>query len=66
MRPLHSGAAYAKTDNFYNYASTGDFVLDDVMCVGDEVDIFDCPRMDKTPIGKHYCYSFEVAGVVCS
>ena len=40
---------------------TGDILLDDVQCFGNELNILECPS-----IRVHNCDHFEDAGVTCS
>ncbi len=42
---------------------TGDIVLDDVNCVGDETSLFFCPH---SGINTHNCDHSEDAGVMCT
>ena len=42
--------------------SRGPINLDDVICTGDEADLFSCRH---SPIGEHNCYHGEDAGVIC-
>ncbi len=42
---------------------TGQIVLDDVNCVGDETSLFFCPH---TGINNHNCDHSEDAGVICT
>ena len=41
---------------------TGNIWLDDLSCVGSEVNIFDC---NAEPVGEHNCYHVEDVGVMC-
>ena len=41
---------------------SGDIILDEVDCNGDEAMLGDC---SSNPIGVHNCLSFEAAGVGC-
>ncbi len=52
-----------------DYKTNNEFWLDDILCVGTETRLIDCPRgtgQSTTPVGTHNCKSFEHAGVVCS
>ena len=42
---------------------TGSILLDQVQCIGNESNIFDCPR---NQIGVHDCSHGEDAGVTCT
>ena len=41
---------------------TGPITLDNVLCVGGEARLIDCPA---NPIGSHNCQHSEDAGVIC-
>lgn len=41
---------------------SGDILLDDVKCIGNEERLLDCPSND---IGDHSCVHFQDASVVC-
>ena len=41
----------------------GPILLDQVRCIGNETNLFDCPR---NPIGQHDCSHFEDASVTCT
>ena len=47
----------------FGHGGHGNFVLDDVKCVGTETSVFDCPA---SPEFTHNCASTEWAGVKCS
>ncbi|NXC44285.1 DMBT1 protein, partial [Penelope pileata] len=55
-------AVSAKNDAFFG-EGTGDILLDDVKCTGDESFLVQCSH---TEMGTHDCYHKEDAGVVCT
>ena len=57
----HEGAV-AVNEAFYGQGS-GDILLDEVHCVGNEDNIGDCPHQDW---GVHDCGHSEDAGVICT
>ncbi|KAH9508815.1 Neurotrypsin [Bulinus truncatus] len=54
--------AIAVTDNGFHYNRTREFWLDDVMCSGNEMSLFNCSH---STWGQHDCGAGEVAGVRC-
>ncbi|NXH17276.1 DMBT1 protein, partial [Bucco capensis] len=54
-------AVSAKIDAFYG-EGTGDILLDNVVCTGDESSLEQCSHRG---IGTHDCYHKEDAGVIC-
>ena len=62
MRILFSGSEATTRSHFKYEFEPVDFWLDDVLCVGDESSLFDCPNRG---IGSHNCRAHEQAGVIC-
>ena len=54
--------AFARGEAFYGEGS-GQILLDDVNCVGTEIQLLQCPH---SGIGIHNCGHHEDAGVVCT
>ncbi len=65
------GFAAGSVDNVLRFSSarfgrgSGDIVLDDVSCSGDEFGMLDCPRRGNIAVGTHNCRHSEDVGVRC-
>ncbi|XP_063968684.1 deleted in malignant brain tumors 1 protein-like [Lytechinus pictus] len=61
------GFSHALEAVIYAYTfgqGSGPIVLDDIFCSGSEMNLFECPRLDRG-IGDHDCRHIEDAGVRC-
>ena len=65
------GFAAGSVDNVLRFSSarfgrgSGDIVLDDVSCSGNEFGMLDCPRRGNIAVGTHNCRHSEDVGVRC-
>ncbi|XP_038061131.1 deleted in malignant brain tumors 1 protein-like [Patiria miniata] len=61
-RQLGLGDAQKATHNAYFGPGTGDILLGNVSCSGNEDTLMDCSH---PPVGTHHCTHMEDAGVIC-
>ena len=61
-RQLGFGNAHQALSNAFFGAGTGPIHLDNLMCVGNETRLIDCPH---NGVGIEDCSHFEDAGVIC-
>ncbi|XP_038049732.1 uncharacterized protein LOC119723239 [Patiria miniata] len=61
-RQLGLGDAQEATHNAYFGPGTGDILLGNVSCSGNEDTLMDCSH---PPVGTHHCTHMEDAGVIC-